>query len=112
MGDWSRAITLLPDHWTTLIDAIRAGVVRYLHFSGIDFAALAEDALLVAVRCRGLQSLEVEGNVIPKGFVTDDRVLDLFFSSDATLQGQSLDLSLPGTGITDTFVKKFFEVCT
>ncbi|KAH7684434.1 hypothetical protein AAVH_41058, partial [Aphelenchoides avenae] len=135
----SQSMTLLPDQWTTLTDAIRKGAVERLHFSRIEFSALDNDALLVAVGCRGLESLGVRRSVVPRGFVTDDLLrssvaqgllelsiydnvsdlphrisddvfLDLYCPSDAAPATQPLSLDLEGSGLTEKFMQKFFEV--
>lgn len=134
-------MTLLPDHWATLIDAIRSGAVRRLTFDDVDFSTLADNAFQAAVACRGLQSFKVRWSFLPSGFVaddlirisvargflrlklfenqcdipqniSDDAVLDFFFRVDAPVGGQSRSLSLAGTGLTDMFLKKFFDVST
>lgn len=68
-------MTLWPEHWTTLVEAMcSGGAVRHLHFSRVDFSALNNDALLVVVGCRGLQSLRIRRSVVPSGFATDDLI--------------------------------------
>jgi hypothetical protein len=91
-------MTLSPDHWTMLTDAIRSGAVKFLHFCGVDFSALYDDAFLIAVGCRGLQSLVVCRSVVPSGFVTDDLIrhsvaqdlLQLWFSANESDAPHSL----------------------
>lgn len=137
MGDLGGRTTLSVHHWRVLVDAIRSGAVQRLEFCGIDFRALPDDALLVAVGCRGLRSLEVIHSFAPSDFVTDDlirsslakgllelciygnasdsphiisedAVMDVYFP--AALGIQSLTLKLNGFWLTDMFLRKFFEV--
>lgn len=128
----------VPDHWTTLVHAIRGGTVRDFHFSQVDFSALDDDAFLVAICLHGLQSIALWTCVVPSGFVTDDllrsgiakglvdlrfvvtkidrlsedAILDFCFPGDAVPGGRSQCLVLEGSGVTDMFVKNFFEVST
>ncbi|KAH7697800.1 hypothetical protein AAVH_35114, partial [Aphelenchoides avenae] len=132
------SMILSSDQWATLLDAMRAGSVQSLHCRRVDFGALDDDAFLLAVRCRGLQSIRVRDCVVPSGLVTDDLIrssianglrqlrfsgiktdaphafsedalLDFFFETGATPKGRKRNLELQGYGITDTFVRKFFE---
>lgn len=135
-------MTLLPDNWSALIDAIRSGAVRRLKCSCVDFSALRKDAFLLAVGCRGLRSLDIQRSVVLSGFITDklirasaangvleltfcknktdapqtfseEAVMDFFGSVDAAAPGEApLCLTLPGSGVTDMFLSRFFEVCT
>lgn len=133
-------MTLLPEQWTTLIDAIRTGAVRRLYFNSVDFSALDSNAFLEAAGSRGLQVLMVRSSVVPSCFVTDDlirtgvaegvhalalannesnmphrvsdeAILDFFFRADAA-PGRRVSISLDDSGVTDMFVSKFLEVCT
>lgn len=134
-------IALLPDQWTTLIDAIRRGAVRRLRCSSVDLCALDEDTFLAAIGSGGLQSLVILESVFPSGFVTDallrasgakgvlelafvqnksdtphilsdEAVLDFCFAVHAAPGEKSRCLELEGSGITQMFLKKFFEVGT
>lgn len=124
--------------WTSLVDAMLGGTVRSLRFNCVVFSALKDDALLAAVGCRGLQSIVIRMSAVPSGLLTDtlirssaanglselsflsnssdtphrlsdDAVLDFFFRPNTT-PGASTSLALEDTGITDTFLVKFFEV--
>ncbi|KAH7700533.1 hypothetical protein AAVH_32346, partial [Aphelenchoides avenae] len=137
-GDYPDSIKLSPDHWTSLMNAIRSGAVRRLQFSGVDLSSFSDNAFLIAIGCRGLQLLALERSVVPGGLVVDDAirssvekcllelslcgnksdtphrvseaaVLDFFFRADAAAEGQSLSLKLEGTGIADKFINQFFE---
>lgn len=132
-------MSILPLHWTTLIDAIRSGAVRQLQLSGVDIGALESDAILVAVGCRGLQSLEIGESVLPSGFgmddllrcgvargvpdlslyendgdaphgLSDNGVLDFCFPVDAAPEERSLHLNVESSGVTNMFFAKFVEV--
>lgn len=110
-----------------------------LHFNRIDFSALDDGAFLDAVECRGLQSLIVQESTFPSGFVADDlirssaakgllelwlrgnsnttphrhsegAILDFFFRADEAPEAQPRELTLEGSGVTDSFLTKFFEV--
>ncbi|KAH7700952.1 hypothetical protein AAVH_31925 [Aphelenchoides avenae] len=137
MGDNNeRIMTLLPHHWTALINATRSGAIRRLGFNGVDFTALDDDAFLAAIGCRGLKTLEVRECVIRSGFVTDelvrssvakgfselslwgnksdsphrlsdDALMDFFLPLDVAA-GRA-DLVLEGTGVTDMFFTKFIQ---
>ncbi|KAH7673102.1 hypothetical protein AAVH_42419, partial [Aphelenchoides avenae] len=67
-------MTISPDQWTTFIEALRNGAVQLLHFIDVDFSALDSDVLLLAVGCRGLQSIRIHGSIVPSGFVLDDLI--------------------------------------
>lgn len=132
-------MALFPGHWATLIDAIRIGAVKCLLFAGVDISALADDAFLAAVACRGLKSLVVQRSVLASGFsmdelirfsapkcltqlsfhenksdaphsLSEDAVLDFCFPPDAAPGRHSRTLVREGSGITDLFLTKFFEV--
>lgn len=138
-SSFTRDHMLFPRHWTTLFDAICQGAVQRLGFGGIDFSALADDVFMIAVSCRGLQSLVVKYSVVPSRLVTDalirssvakglarlwlidnkldssirlsdDAVLDFCFPADATAKGQAGSLMLDGSAVTDIFITKLFEV--
>ncbi|KAH7704307.1 hypothetical protein AAVH_28497, partial [Aphelenchoides avenae] len=137
-GDYYRSITVSPDQWATLIDALRSGVVRHFAFDNVDLSALGNDAFRVAVECRGLQSFEVRQCVILGGFVTDELIrssvakgfselslygnkidyphrlseealMDCLLPADTAPRRQSLSLVLEGTGISDVFLTKIFQ---
>lgn len=101
-----RYFTFFPNHWTTLIDALRSAAVRRIQVFNTDFSALDNDALQIVAACHGLQSLEVKRSVVPSGFVRDDGYLP----PDASKGPRSLCLELCGSRVTDMFVVKFFEV--
>lgn len=130
---------LSSSHWSTLSSAIRSGAVCRLSFYGVNLSALDHEAFLVAIGCRGLQSLSVESSVVPRGFVaddlirtrtakdllqlsyadnkgdaphrcSDDDVLDFYFPTDAAPEVQSRHLNLEGFKVTDMFLTKCFEV--
>lgn len=128
---------LCPSHWTTLFSAIRSGAVRRMSFYGVNFSALNDDAFLAAIGCRGLQSLTIESSYVPSGCFTDDlvrssyakrllqlqfsennkshrlsddAVLDFYLPTDASPGGQSRCFILEGSGVTDLFLAKCFEV--
>lgn len=131
-------MSILPDNWTTVLDAISSGAVQCFHFAGVNFSALSEDAFLIAVGRRGLQALVVRHSAISGKCVTDDlirasaakglrrlifnnnadapprfsedAILDFFFRADAAQGGQWLSLELTGSGFTQMFLFKFFEV--
>lgn len=132
-------LTLSADHWTTLTDAVSNGAVRRLHFNYADLRALKTDALLVAVAFRGLQSLVIRLSVVPSSLVTDalihsstlngllelsllcnssdptprfseDALLNFYFTAGVAPAGQPPQIRLEGTGITESFVVKLFEV--
>ncbi|KAH7708100.1 hypothetical protein AAVH_24653 [Aphelenchoides avenae] len=112
--------------------------VQNIYLRRVDFSALDADAFVVAVGCRGVQSLTVRGSFIPSGLVTDallrscaasglvdlrffenesdaphrfseDALLDFFFAAGASTKGRHRNLELQGEGITATFVRKLFE---
>ncbi|KAH7707727.1 hypothetical protein AAVH_25029 [Aphelenchoides avenae] len=129
-------ITLHPNHWAILIDAIRNGAVRGLFFNGIDIMLDAKTFLLAA-DCRGLQTLLLRGCLLPNSLNTDelirssvakgllllasennsdaprtlseDGVLDFFFRANAVPGGKPLILMLNGYGLTATFLTSFFK---
>lgn len=133
-------MTLLPDHWRTFVDSMRGGAIRDLGCRGIDFSALDDDALMVAVGFRGLRSLLVYRSIFSSRFVTDDlirasvanslssltfsdntgvdsplrfsqdAVLDFFFRAYTPFESRSYYLSLDGSGVTDTFLVRLFDV--
>lgn len=135
-------MTLLPAHWTALIDAIRVGAVRRLRCSLVDLSTLGADAFLAVVGCRGIQSIVVERSVVRSFLITDnlirasaakglfalefsriksdaplgfseEAVLDFFFRADAAAgRRDRLSLTLPGSMITDAFLTKCFELRT
>ncbi|KAH7698752.1 hypothetical protein AAVH_34150, partial [Aphelenchoides avenae] len=147
MGNGYRNTTLFPNahfHYassfpiTPLMDALRSGAVRSLEFFRVDFSALNNDAFVMAVGCRGLQSIEVDRSVVPSGFITDellrisaangvlklgfcqnkssephrlseDAILDFFFRADAVSGQLSLRLLLDGSGVTEMFLTKFVD---
>ncbi|KAH7684477.1 hypothetical protein AAVH_41015 [Aphelenchoides avenae] len=57
MGDHKCGImTLLPDHWKTLVNSIRCGTVQRLYFNDVDLSALDDDVfLLVCPSCSRLR---------------------------------------------------------
>ncbi|KAH7715084.1 hypothetical protein AAVH_17512 [Aphelenchoides avenae] len=118
---------------------MRNGGVQLLQFFSVNFIALGDDALLDAVGWRGLKLLVVERCIVPSRLVTDgllraaqglrrlrirknesdtphmlsdDAVKDFFFLESAPSPGQWPDLEFEGTGLTDMFLAKVFEVST
>lgn len=67
-------VNLSPDHWSTLVNAVRCGAIRSLWFISVDFSELDNDVFLIAVGVCGLRSLMVERSVVPGGFVADDLI--------------------------------------
>lgn len=132
-------MTLVPHQWTTLSNAMLGCAVRRLSIRRVDFSALDKDMFLIAVGCHGLQSLDVQDNVVHSDFVTDGlirscvanglgqlciydndndsphtivSVLDFFFLADTAACGSTRSLKLEGFGITHVFLTKFLEVST
>lgn len=130
---------VLPRNWTTLIDTVHSGAVWRLRCMNVDFSAVDDDTFLVAIGCRGLKSLCVGLSVVPLGMVSDDLIrsgaancllelcfatnssdtrlslsddalLDFCFPVGASIREPSRRLELAGTGITDMFLAKFFQV--
>lgn len=130
-------MSLSPGHWKTLVEAMCIGAVQSLAFSSTDFSALNNDTFLVALRCRGLRSLSAERSIVPSSFVTDnllrssvtkglltvwfsknksdtphplseDAVIDFFFSADTASARQHRYLNLENFGATDRFLINFF----
>lgn len=73
----------------------------------------ASDGLIRASVAKGLLRLRLwflKSNSDAPYTFSDGAILDFFFRADVAPAGQSLSLVLEGTGLTDRFVTKFFEV--
>lgn len=133
-------MTLRPDHWTALVDAVRYGLLRNLSFDRVNVSALDGDFLLGAVNWPGLKSLGVRRSVVPRGYVSDDlllccaakvpkfalsyftnesdtpqvvsddAILEFFFPAHAVSGETWQNLVLECTGVTETFLAQFLEV--
>lgn len=141
MGDFCYgSILVYPDHWSKLLDAVRGSAVPRLHLSGVDFSALGDEALLVALGCRDLHSLVIRRSYIASNyFITDellrscgakgvrelnivenhrdtppkiseDAILDFCFPASTASEDQKLNLVLEDSDVTGMFVARFFEV--